>query len=162
MEVTQQAVKKMLLAHPMFRGLEQKEAQALAECCQILRARKGQVVFRQHAPTKDLYVVLSGRLRLTHRNPEGIAVTTAIIKEGSLLGEVGFLDEQPRSATSTAITHAFLLRMIDAKVLALVETNRPAAHNLMRWLREEICRRGRGLNHRLDSVFSPDASGEDW
>lgn len=160
MEVSQKALSKMLRAHALFRGLDSANASAIASCCQILRVRKGQVIFRQGTPTQDLYIPLSGRIRLTFRHEDGVAVVISVIREGTLLGGVGFLDEKTRTTTATAITNAIVLRGLDDKLAPLIHTDSPAATSLLRWLREEICRRNRNLTHRLDGVFSPDALGE--
>lgn len=56
--------------------------------------------------SKHVLVLVSGRVRVTANTDEGREALLAIRIEGELIGELAFLDNEPRSATVTAVTNA--------------------------------------------------------
>jgi len=65
---------------------------------------RGDVLFREGDPPDALYLVLSGRIAIAmasqvdHRES-----VVALMEEGDLFGELGFLDDGPRSAMARAL-----------------------------------------------------------
>ena len=77
------------LAHiDLFSTLDKKELQALAKSCQERTYNAGSTIFSQGDTGVGLYVVKSGKIRLTGT--------------GEVMGEMALLDDLPRSATATA------------------------------------------------------------
>ena len=60
-------------------------------------------------PTDALYIVISGRLKVMMSDDEGREVILAILNQGEFFGEMGLIDEAPRSATVIAIEPCELL-----------------------------------------------------
>jgi len=60
-------------------------------------------------PTDALYIVISGRLKVMMSDDEGREVILAILGQGEFFGEMGLIDEAPRSATVIAIEPCELL-----------------------------------------------------
>ncbi len=63
---------------------------------------KGSLVFREGEESTDAYFVLSGRVRIRVRTPEGPCVL-AELGPGEVFGEMGMIDDAPRSATAEAL-----------------------------------------------------------
>lgn len=62
----------------------------------------GEVIFRQGDASEEAYMIRAGRVEVAIDLPHGVA-RLAILGEGDILGEMGLLDERPRSATATAM-----------------------------------------------------------
>jgi len=60
-------------------------------------------------PTDSLYIVLSGRLKVMMSDSEGKEVILAILGPGEFFGEMGLIDDEPRSATVISIEPCELL-----------------------------------------------------
>jgi diguanylate cyclase (GGDEF)-like protein len=76
----------------------------------------GYVITRQGEPPDDLYVLFSGRVRVVEATVDGQAeLLLGEIGKAEVLGEVGILRDQPRSATVIAVdrTHCLVLRRRD-------------------------------------------------
>ena len=54
-------------------------------------------------PTDSLYIVLSGRLKVMMSDSEGKEVILSILGPGEFFGEMGLIDDEPRSATVITI-----------------------------------------------------------
>jgi hypothetical protein len=64
--------------------------------------RSGEVLFREGDHGSEVFVVTSGRVRVTRRERGG-EVELGIVEVGEMLGKMSFLDRAPRSATVTAL-----------------------------------------------------------
>ncbi|WP_170294917.1 cyclic nucleotide-binding domain-containing protein [Roseospira navarrensis] len=76
----------------------------------VQRFEAGDVIFREGDPSTTAYVVASGEVTLVKETERGL-VQLATLGKGELLGEMGAVDTDPRSATAVARTpvslHAF-------------------------------------------------------
>jgi CRP/FNR family transcriptional regulator, cyclic AMP receptor protein len=76
----------------------------------------GETLVRQGTPGVGLFVLVSGRVRVSARQEDGgDEHELAVMGPGEVLGEMALLDELPRSATATALepTRALLLPFQD-------------------------------------------------
>lgn len=70
----------------------------------------GETIFREGDPSKCMYIVNSGVVSI--RKKKGVRmVELAKINEKEVLGELSFLDRQPRNATAVAVTACELLEI---------------------------------------------------
>lgn len=63
---------------------------------------KGHIIFREGEESADAYFVLSGRVRIRLRTPQGACVLGEL-GPGEVFGEMGMIEDAPRSATAEAI-----------------------------------------------------------
>ena len=61
----------------------------------------GQIILEEGEPSDAAYIINSGRVEIFKNTPAG-PVCLAILGEGDVFGEMGLLDERPRSATARA------------------------------------------------------------
>jgi CRP-like cAMP-binding protein len=83
------------------------------------RFKDGKVIFRENHPGKVMYIIDSGKVKLTRttmREGRNIVTTLAVLKKGDFFGEMALFDYGPRSATATAVGDVEL-RMIARKDL---------------------------------------------
>lgn len=80
----------------------------------------GQVLFREGEPGAEMYVIQSGRVRISKVFPSGER-TLAVVGPGEFFGEMAILNDKPRTATATALEalHALVIdgRTFEAMVL---------------------------------------------
>src|SRR5437660_11396077 len=74
---------------------------------------KGHVLFREGEPGKEMFVVQSGKVRIS-KKVRDVEKTLVIIGAGAFFGEMSILNNKPRSATATIEEDAKLL-IIDPK-----------------------------------------------
>ena len=106
-----------------------------------------QIIFEEGAQSTHLYYVKSGMVRIFKRKLEGnIEIDT--IHPGQMLGELSFLDSQPRSASAEALTTC---EMIEITKSALDE----AMKNLPDWfvaMTRTITSRLRNATNRIRQI----------
>jgi len=88
----------------LFANLNKKELQALARACQERHYSAGTTIVSQGDSGVGLYVIESGKVRITHAgNADRAEEELGTAGAGEVLGEMSLLDDLPRSATMTAI-----------------------------------------------------------
>jgi CRP-like cAMP-binding protein len=64
----------------------------------------GDELMRQGAPAETMYVILSGRVSVVREHPDlSSPIVLAFLGPGEIVGEMGLLDGEPRSATVEAV-----------------------------------------------------------
>lgn len=94
---------------PLFHGME---AEAIAEVLAAATVRSlgiGESLFLQGDPVEALYVVESGRLKLSQVTPDGEEVVVRTAGEGAILAGVAVLGKRVLPVTGVAVTAARVL-----------------------------------------------------
>lgn len=113
-----------LALSPVFAPLDHDSLAKLAARMRSAYLPAGEVLIREGEPGDAVYVVVSGRLRVSVQRPEGeLAVNE--IGRGEMVGEMALLTDEPRSATVRAVRDTHVLRLSRAHFLHLIE-RRPA------------------------------------
>ena len=87
----------------------------------------GAELMRQGDVSESLHIIVTGRVRVTRSHPQILRpVMLAELGPGDVVGEMGVLDHEPRSATVTALTAVETLEL-DAPTLAQTILDHPEA-----------------------------------
>ena len=70
---------------------------------------RGTVVMAAGDPTDSLYIVIAGRLKVMMSDAEGKEVILSLLGAGEYFGEMGLIDDSPRSASVVTIEPCELL-----------------------------------------------------
>lgn len=100
---------------PLFVDLGKRELHRLSVACRPRDYAAGEVLVRQGEPGAGLFIIVSGRVQVTQHNENATSQAISTAGPGDVFGEMALLDEQPRSATVTAVepTHVLLLPVFD-------------------------------------------------
>lgn len=97
----------------------------------------GTVLFEEGAPGETMFVLQSGRVRITKRVKDGVK-TLAILGPGEFFGEMAILNNKPRTASAEVVEDARLL-VIDGKTFeAMVVGNVEIAVRLIKKLSRRL------------------------
>ncbi len=100
-------------------------------------APAGTVLFREDDPGDTMYIVQSGRVRIS-REAEGHNKVLAELGPGEFLGEMAILNGKPRTATAEVIEPAKLLVLDAKKFEAMVTGNTEIAVRLIKKLSRRL------------------------
>lgn len=131
-------------------GLLSAELRALARPDQLRRFRAGETIFAAGDPGDGLYVIESGKVRITAMVANAEPRVLATFGPGDFLGEMAVLDAAPRSAHAQAETDTCALFLSRDEFLQLLEARPPLALGLIR----DFSRRMRSSNQKyLDEIM---------
>jgi CRP/FNR family cyclic AMP-dependent transcriptional regulator len=98
----------------LLEGLAPEKLDALARQCVWRNYEAGKRIISRNAADRDVYLLVSGRVRITTYSQGGRQVTFRDISAGDIFGEVAALDDKPRSADVIALDSALLASMSPA------------------------------------------------
>jgi CRP/FNR family cyclic AMP-dependent transcriptional regulator len=112
---------------------------------------RGDVLFNEGESPDALYVVTRGRLAITLGNPiDRRESVIALMEVGDLFGELGLLDDRPRSASARALEPSHVLAVPYAPVIKMFDDHPTMLWNVTRMLAQRL----RVMDEALaDSVF---------
>ncbi|MBI3374030.1 MAG: cyclic nucleotide-binding domain-containing protein [Betaproteobacteria bacterium] len=116
---------------------------------------RGTTVLAAGDPTDSLYIVIAGRLKVMMSDAEGKEVILSILVEGEFFGEMGLIDDNPRSASVVSIERCELLAISKRDFKRCLEENFEMAMAVMRGL----VRRLRDADRKIGSLALLDVYG---
>ncbi len=104
---------------PLFANLKKHDLQILGSSCRERDYPAGAALLRQGETGVGLFVIVSGRVRVSQHQEGGDEHELATLGRGEVLGEMSLLDDLPRSATATAVepTQALVLPVWDFRAV---------------------------------------------
>ncbi len=107
--------------------------------------KPGDVIFREGEQSSAAYLIVSGNVRIVKdldtTNPKELAVVDA----GEYVGEMGAIDDQPRSASALAQDTVVCMPVTPAEFMDMLVKNPDEAIDLLKILFERL----RAANKRL-------------
>ena len=139
MEAREVEFEEVLQKVTLFRGLQPKEIKALAKMTTRRTYPAGQAIVTEGRMGLGLYCIESGKVSVTLRTPSGPR-EIRIMGPGETFGELALLDDQPRSATVTAIEPTTALLLDKAQFVSQLQTHPEIGLALIpvlvQWLRD--------------------------
>src|SRR5512134_2756544 len=99
----------MLRSVPLFASFSEEPLRMLTTVVTRRSVTRGTIIMAAGDPTDSLYIVLSGRLKVMMSDADGKEVILTILGPGEFFGEMGLIDDAPRSASVVAIEACELL-----------------------------------------------------
>jgi len=131
---------ELLRKAPLFSGLGQAELAAIAALAQRKRYEQRDIVVHQTDPSGELFVIVSGHLKVVSAGADGRDTALGIMGPGEVIGEVPLLDGGPRSATVAALEPCELLVIRREPFLRLLESSPKISIELLRVLATRLRR----------------------
>ena len=139
----------------IFQGVEPTAVSALTKQLHPVDFPRGHTVFAEGEPGDRLYIIISGKVKIGRRSPDGRENLLTIMGPSDMFGELSIFDPGPRTSSATTITEVRAVSM-DRDALRAWISDRPAiAERLLRVL----ARRLRRTNSDLTDLIFVDVSG---
>jgi MFS superfamily sulfate permease-like transporter len=143
----------VIASSSIFTGLSREQIIGLGRFARRHRFSAGDVVFVQGDSDDRVFLLIIGRVDALIKIPGSSRKRrVSVFTEGTLFGEMGFIDGAPRSATITAARNSVCLS-IDAPSLKILEKEKPAiVLTLMRNLSRQFAERLRLANNMISEL----------
>ncbi len=112
--------KALLRTIPLLSSLSDNQLDAILMCSRTVSHGGNVVLFHEGDPGDCLFVVVSGRVKVSLLGAEGKEIVLSILGPHSFLGEMALLDGSPRSATAMTLEKSTLLIWSRREFLDLV------------------------------------------
>jgi CRP/FNR family cyclic AMP-dependent transcriptional regulator len=140
---------------PLFSSFTDQQLATLLPAVQHRRFPRGSYVIRAGEETDALYIILAGRAKVLIPDDDGNEVILAMIGPNDFFGEMGLLDDQPRSASVETVESCEMLRITRTAFLNCLKDNFDAAMLIIR----NLVRRLREADRKIESLALIDVYG---
>ncbi len=147
-------LKKFLAEVPIFSDLTEDESDVLMEKLEEISLPAGRTIFHEGDEGDSLYIIRSGKVRISKIFRRGEEKSLAILGAKSIFGEMALLEEGKRSASATAVDDIRLLELTRGDLEELAEENSSAGYNIMAGIARVLSSRLRKMNEEFLSIFS--------
>jgi CRP/FNR family cyclic AMP-dependent transcriptional regulator len=144
---------ELLEQAPLFSVLHPGDLQVLASRFHPVRYARGEVIFREGEPAERLFLMKSGRVKLSIASPSGQEMLIGVLGRGQIFGELEVIDRGTRAMDARAMEDADLYAFAGDVFWTMLE-NRPA---LARRLLELMARRLRRADQNSQDLVFFDA-----
>ena len=156
MSATQFGLSLVVLRNlPLFSGLTEVELEKIAKVAERKRVERGASIVRAGDSTDSLYILLTGRAKVTNTDEEGKEIILAWLESGEFFGEMGLIDGSPRSASVVAVEPCELLSLSKVEFQRCMRDNFQVAQKLM----QILVRRLREADRKIESLALLDVYG---
>jgi len=145
----------VLKAVPLFANVPEEQLRMLTVVVARKSVSRSTTVMAGGDATDSLYIVLSGRLKVMMSDSEGKEVILAILGPGEFFGEMGLIDDSPRSASVVAMESCELLSVTKRDFKKCLAENFEMSMAVMRGL----VRRLREADRKIGSLALLDVYG---
>jgi len=139
----------------LFSELSDRELQDVAALAQVRKLETDTTVFHEGDPSDQIFVVVNGRVKIVTTSSDGKEFILSVLGAGQVFGEMGLLEEAPRSASVSTITEVELLVIKHDDFDHLLKTSPGISRKLMAIL----SRRLRRANSKMESLAYMDVAG---
>ena len=146
--ISKDALLEMLGRTALFGALDEAERKAVAQEMRESTFDGGQAIFARGDPGRDIYLVTSGRVRLSVLTSEGRELSFAHAEPGQIFGEIAVLDGGVRTADATAVTKVAALTLSKGALARLIEQRTIVREAVIKFL----CKRVREADHQLEGI----------
>ena len=143
---------------PLFRNLDDSAA---FELCNLLTVREeagGTPLFYRGDPGDAMYLIETGRVRISVKDADGHDATLAELRDGEFFGEMAILDEQPRSADAIVMTNTRLAVLSRGDFRAFLHKNPDIGLEILRAMIHRLRRTDELLRHRVSRNVNEEAA----
>ena len=139
----------------IFQGVEPGAVSALTKQLQPVDFPRGHTVFAEGEPGDRLYIIISGKVKIGRRSPDGRENLLTIMGPSDMFGELSIFDPGPRTSSATTITEVRAVSMDRDALRAWIADRPEIAEQLLRVL----ARRLRRTNNNLADLIFTDVPG---
>ncbi len=140
---------------PLFSVLPQNQLALLTSAFSRKSFARNKTIIAAGDATESLYVVISGRLKVMMSDDEGREIILAILGPTEFFGEMGLLDDSPRSATVVTLEACELLVLSKRDFKECLQENFEMAMTVMRGLVKRL----READQKIGSLALMDVYG---
>lgn len=143
-----------LKANPFFDDLSEKEVAELLKACDVHTFDAGEYVLRENDASQHLFIILSGEIRIGKVLYAGDEKELSVLGPGEFFGEMGFLDECPRSASASCLNETALLKIGRDSFNKLAKRRPAIAYKITLKIARTLADRLRTSNDLVEGIFS--------
>ncbi len=129
--------------------LTMEECEKLATVVKTRQLTKGEILFEENSKDNTLYLLITGKLEVLKMLPGDKSISIDVLKEGSMTGELTFIDGAPHTMRLVAKRDSEVLMLDREEFEAMVESEPMLTFHVMR----SILRYSHKLQRKINAKY---------
>lgn len=151
-----QSIKDFIRDIELLKHLEEEELDVLADYLDEKEYDKGDLLFEQNGPRKDIFIIYRGEVELFKTRRFGSETRLSYFGPGDFLGEGSWAEDTPHSTSARAVSKTLVFSIRKD----YFDENPRAAFKIFSNIARVISRRMRHANNRMLNVAAQYESGQ--
>jgi SulP family sulfate permease len=136
----------------LFKGRKEETLVALEACLETRSYRAGEKIFTRGDTSDELFLIRRGNVRIILPVTGKLAYHLATFGRGDFIGEMAFLDREPRSADAMAFTDTELFVLSRQRFDTLASEHKKLAIQMLEGIARTLAMRLRRANTELRAL----------
>jgi CRP-like cAMP-binding protein len=139
----------LILQSSLGTELSQEEADVLSNLMSPREFADGEYLITEGTADDSLHVVLEGKFEVVKHGGAGELTSLAVLREGSLAGELSFIDGETHTVGLRALSHCRVLSLMRKDFEGVVDNNPQLVYKVMR----AVARSAHRIVHQMNYQF---------
>lgn len=114
----------------LFNAIPPEQMEELDRITRMAAVKKRETIYLPGDPSRQVYLLKSGRVKIARISEEGREVTLALLEPGEIFGELEILDDSPRDTLAEALDDSQLCVIQRETFLTLIRSRPELAFRL--------------------------------
>jgi len=136
----------------IFEELSRPDIHNIARIAHRRHYGEDEVIIHQGQASAGMYIILQGEVEVTKEWADGTSSYLATLGESGFFGDVGLLDNAPRTATVTAVRDSKIVGFFRPELLGLMDSDPKLASKVVFKLAQVLASRLRFTNGELEKA----------
>ena len=129
---------EILKGSKIFSGLSEQQIKALLPILNIQELDDHQMLIEEGESSSNLFGIMEGMLEVTRRESAEEDIVLQVLRKGDIAGEMGFIDDQPHSASLRALGKTKVFSLAHDDFEAMVSEHPQIIYTVMKNIVKEV------------------------
>ncbi len=154
MKYSENFIATLLKRLELFSDLEHSALLKLSELFKERIFKEGEIIFDEESIGNSMMIITSGEVRISQKSDPNNEEALIVLKKGDLFGEMGLLEDLPRSATVISHTNVVILEIKRDSFLEFLSVESKAGVKILLKLSRILSARLRETDMKLKTFIS--------
>ena len=139
--------------HPLIKYLNEKYSELLEPILEPFQCKAGTVVFQQGTPADHLYLVIEGKVDVTYKPYDGVAITVYHVGKDGLFGWSAVVGSEKYTSSATAIETLEAVRLHGSDLRKLCVEHPDAGRDILESLAGAVSSRWQDAQNQVKFIL---------
>lgn len=133
----------------LFEDLNHREIRNVARIAYVRHYDASENIIKEGQRSAGMYIIMNGEVEISKQKKDGVKTVLANLEENDIFGELGLVDNSPRTATVTAVTPTDVIGFFRPELLKLINDDPKTASKITFKLAQVVAKRLRYTDEEL-------------
>lgn len=138
---------------PIFSELSNRELEKVGHISHMREYEDDEIIFHEGQPAAGMYIIRNGKVRIVQKTVTGDDQELTVLLDGDFFGDMGLLDNSPRTATAISMGKSQIIGLFRPELLKLIDKDPKLGAKILLKLAKVIAGRLRHADKQLKKAM---------